>query len=290
MKCKVCGAGLELEQKYCPYCGAKNDLAVQHQKDMEQFTGAFNETRKEVEKSSGKMAGIAVRAVILAVLVIAAFVIGHYANDAWSIRYDIDKQAAVANASAHIEKIEAYLEDGDYIAFASYMEGTRAASTMSSGPFEKYHNLYYIARRYKSAVEWTEHMVFPGKYGSVSNYAGYGVDNILSYYSGAYDSDLYLYQAEDEEVLQSYIEDMTSKLEGILVAYYGLTKEEAESLSELSENKRRVLLYNALEAKYPEVDAEAVSAAESNAAAEQEASAGTRNAEGAESEGLEADF
>ena len=49
MKCEHCGYNLQLEDRFCPYCGKPNPFAAQHQREMEQ--------RQEAEKTAASLRG-----------------------------------------------------------------------------------------------------------------------------------------------------------------------------------------------------------------------------------------
>lgn len=52
MKCKNCGAPLNLNVKFCPNCGTPNEEAAKHIKDMENYGRKFNQTRNRVVGNS----------------------------------------------------------------------------------------------------------------------------------------------------------------------------------------------------------------------------------------------
>ncbi len=52
MECKSCGSPLTLEQAYCPFCGAKNEVAAKHIEDMKRYDSEFAQTKTTVLKQS----------------------------------------------------------------------------------------------------------------------------------------------------------------------------------------------------------------------------------------------
>ena len=70
MKCKCCGANVSLEDEFCPYCGALNEQARKHIRDMKKFSEDYEDTKEEVisnvEKQSRKHANT-IAAIVLIV-------------------------------------------------------------------------------------------------------------------------------------------------------------------------------------------------------------------------------
>ena len=54
MKCKSCGANLEIDTAFCPYCGKANPVAKKHREDMARFEKDYKDTKKAVISSSKK--------------------------------------------------------------------------------------------------------------------------------------------------------------------------------------------------------------------------------------------
>ena len=52
MECKSCGSPLTLDQAYCPFCGAKNEVAARHIEDMKRYDSEFAQTKTTVLKQS----------------------------------------------------------------------------------------------------------------------------------------------------------------------------------------------------------------------------------------------
>ena len=74
MRCKKCMHEIGPEELRCPYCGAENPYAVQHQKNMKQFKRDYKKTRSEVISSAQKTRGLATRAAILIVLILGCII------------------------------------------------------------------------------------------------------------------------------------------------------------------------------------------------------------------------
>jgi uncharacterized membrane protein YvbJ len=74
MRCEKCGHEIGPEELRCPYCGAENSYAVQHQKNMKQFKRDYKKTRNEVISSAQNTRGLATRAAILIVLILGCII------------------------------------------------------------------------------------------------------------------------------------------------------------------------------------------------------------------------
>ena len=70
MKCEKCGGNLSLEDVVCPHCDTLNEHAVQHIRDMNKYKKDYEGTKQEVYTVTKSYAGISVRIVIIAILVV----------------------------------------------------------------------------------------------------------------------------------------------------------------------------------------------------------------------------
>ena len=53
MKCEKCGSNISINNKFCPNCGARNEIGAQHVDDMMLYEKRFSSTEKDVKKKSG---------------------------------------------------------------------------------------------------------------------------------------------------------------------------------------------------------------------------------------------
>ena len=69
MKCQHCGNNLNIEDRFCPYCGQPNPFAVKHQEEMDRYEKDYQETKEDVLEQSSRFNRHTVRITIIAVLV-----------------------------------------------------------------------------------------------------------------------------------------------------------------------------------------------------------------------------
>lgn len=241
MKCKHCGAEISLEQKFCPYCGAPNDQAMQHASDMEHFRKDYTETKTDVYTKSKKFSGVAVRMVILAILILATvgmFFIGLNYNSFY--RHRIRKESN-EKYEEYSKLMDQYLEKGQYVEFTVFAEN-HAIQFYYDDPYEDYGLIERTCRYYANALEYVMEFHTETDPDTLQYYGKYMIDNILEYYS-----DLYNNTSLSEEDLKSdpYYEDIcrvTDAMDEMLVAELNLSPDDAASMRNLSEGQRSVLL------------------------------------------------
>ena len=106
MKCQHCGNNLNIEDKYCPYCGQPNPFAVKHQEEMERFEKDYQETKEDVLEQSSRFNRHTVRITIIAVMVALIALTCFLLAKADDIRWWQMEKAIEAEAPAHREAIQ----------------------------------------------------------------------------------------------------------------------------------------------------------------------------------------
>ena len=116
MKCKNCGAPLNLNVKFCPNCGTPNEEAAKHIKDMENYGRKFNQTRNRVVGNSkwfveyiAPLTSMAIAVVIFAVSWVASadgfgYTLADAANSSYNRRHKTQIQS----------KMNEYIDSGKY--------------------------------------------------------------------------------------------------------------------------------------------------------------------------------
>ncbi len=239
MKCKNCGAELNLEDPYCRYCGAPNEFAQQHIRDMEHYQKEFEQTKKDVYSKTGSYVGITSRIIVLVVII--ALILGSVilTNNSYMLYSWNQKRIADKNYKKFSQQLDSYLENGEYEKIHAFAEYYRIYS-YDDGKYEKYNNVisaanhyYYImddCRQIATEVEGSE-AAYRSLASSVNSFIRYDIPDSSS-------NSYKVYTDEDT----AYILDMYENIKAMLVTYVGVTDEEAESLLELSERKRTILI------------------------------------------------
>lgn len=244
MKCKYCGGNLGLEDAFCPHCGKPNELAQKHVQDMQKYSGEFAETRENVYKTTRRFSGVAVRLIILAVLIVATFVMFLLANNAGTIVRDEKERVARKNADAYQEKIDEMIMEGDYRELADFVKANYINFWIHE--YDAYMRIFDAAKMYSYAVQHMMEAQIPGDSTNVLNQIGYFADTLPEFYrvtdpEGA-DAEVDLPQTEQ------IIADMEENLNVLMKVYLGLTEEEIEAQKTMTNAKRTVFFQEKYEA------------------------------------------
>ncbi|MEE0954879.1 MAG: zinc ribbon domain-containing protein [Eubacterium sp.] len=245
MKCKHCGAEISLEQKFCPYCGAPNDQAMQHASDMEHFRKDYAETKTDVYTKSKKFSGVAVRVVILAILIVATIGVTLYGVNYGSFYRHGIRAKSNKNFEEYSKKMDRYLEDGQYVEFDAFVESHAIWPTYDD-PYEDYMLINRFCSYYSTAQEELMNFHTETDPDMLQSYSSLMIQAIEGYYSTFHDDSSL---SEDDLKSDPYYEDIckvTDTMDELLVAELNLSSEDAASLRTLSEGKRSVLLEDAV--------------------------------------------
>lgn len=245
MKCTYCGGEVGLEQKFCPYCGNVNEQAEQHYKDMASFRGRYADTEAEVTRRSDRYAKIIPRCVIIVVLLIATAAMYIFAENAYGLPELKRQRAAERDPEATISTLDAYLEEGDYIAFASYasFNGIRTYGT----PFERYKHVYWGASYYKEIVLRLEKIFLQSERDDSMQY--YASDDIrmlcqsLDYFMEIYDRG---HDDPDTAAYAPYLEDMKDRTMELFHVYLGIDESIADEFLAMSDNRKAAYIEEVL--------------------------------------------
>ena len=237
MKCEYCGHSLNIEDKFCPACGRPNPLAVQHQKDMEQYKNKYEETKREVITKTRRAAGINVPIAVLAVLLVLCIAAVIFRISAWDIGYNMRSKNIGQKSAEYKAQIDEYLEDGDYIAFASYW---RSKDLYMLDEFRDYSAVESAANYYKRLFEELTYDRY-NKYSRRESTIVSVCDSIIDLFgvesNYLYDKDTAL--APDK---MEHIQAIQEKSIRLTAAFTGITYDEAKALTEMSEPKMRAFL------------------------------------------------
>jgi hypothetical protein len=243
MKCQHCGNNLNIEDKFCPYCGQPNPYAVKHQEEMERYEKDYQETREEVLEKSSRFNRRTVRITILAVLVALIAVTGFVMAKADDIRWLQLERAVEQQAPMHREAIAELMESEDFLGVYSYMTRNRITYTNSLREFDA---VYDTTSRYRSFYE--NLMTLQEKKKGAENYGYYSETDILADISRNI-SDIYEYMQPQEYNKEAYEEDkmeymeaLRDHMEAMVSGYFGLTPEEVKGMRSMTESRINVML------------------------------------------------
>ena len=246
MKCPYCNNNLNIEDKYCPYCGKENKFAKEHQESMEHYEADYTATKQDVIAETKRFQTKTIRITILAVMAASAagfFILAMSADD---ISYSRREKAVIAKSAHHKAAINALMEDRDYLAVNEYMDANHISY---SDGFDEYY-----------AVE------------QASSYYSYFYGNILQILSRRLDDQEKTYYASEEELLTeigkdigkineackveewyeekgcytpeklAYLTDLQDQVAVLVSAYLNVPLEDAKDMRAMSEARIIVLL------------------------------------------------
>ena len=248
MKCKYCGGDVTLNDHFCPNCGRPVDQAQRHQKEMREYEKEFEETKQQamnkLAANSGGGTAVGIRLAIIAALVFLLFwmVIN---LDSYNMNQKREKKAAAKNYEAYVEQIDQYLADRDYTQLAVF---ANKHELDMNDKYEDYRYIFYAASDYKNIFEGLLETAYIGKDTRNLYYAERLSDHINRFYENIL-SDSYTRFPENSEKTEAAYSEMEADLAVLLQKYLHLTKEETDSLRELTKSRRTVLIEQALDQK-----------------------------------------
>ncbi|MBQ8822082.1 MAG: zinc ribbon domain-containing protein [Lachnospiraceae bacterium] len=248
MKCESCGAALSLEMVYCPYCGKENVAAKKHVSDMAFYKGEFEETKKQVYEKTNAYTHNAVKIAVVAFLAVLWIVLLILTANSYEFR---DAIINVKNNMDH-EEIEAqiweFLEDEEYYALAVYC----SEKDINAYDFqdEEYLPIIRQAEQYRWVYEYLVKFLTPNEYDleyrddDIKYLADY-IEYFYDTYTRDWEGQNY-YNTYDMSVVGPELDKMEKKLQVLLIAYLGLTEEEAAGIADLTTGQRITLLEEGL--------------------------------------------
>lgn len=246
MKCPYCNNNLNIEDKFCPYCGKENEFAKEHQESMEHYEADYTATKADVIAETKRFQKKTIRITILAVLAAIAagmFILAMSADD---INYARREKAVIAKSDQHKAAIEALMEERDYLGVDAYIDVNHISYARSLEEFY--------------AVEQASH------------YYSYFYGNLLDLLTRRLDEPGKDYYTPSQEILtdmakdiarineackvekwyeergcytpekMAYMQDLQDQVELLVSAYLGVPAEDAAEISELSEARITILL------------------------------------------------
>lgn len=236
MKCEKCGGNLTLEDVACPHCEAINEHAVQHIREMNRYKKDYEGTRKEVYSVTKAYAGLTVRIVILAVLVVLTIVCGVLSGEVYSIRRHLIEVAR--NDEECREQIEQYLKEREYYALAVFCD-EKSIDTIEEG-YEDYYGILYAAGQYRFFYDYVMYTLRPYEGSDMQTYAD-RIAELLSDFYKVFDESHYCYVGTQGKQYQAVLE-MQEQMNALLVAYCGVTPKEAEAFPTMTNAQRALAI------------------------------------------------
>ena len=253
MKCIYCGGDVTLDDHFCPHCGRPVDQAQRHQMEMDQYETEFEETKQEalekISAASGGGRAVGIRLAVICLL-IAALVFMAANFDPYTVNERREKNLAKKNYDAYIAQMEEYLENRDYMAFGSFC---RKHQLDYNDDFKGYRGIISASQDFNNIYRGMQELAFVTESRMKNNYY---LQEISKYVNSFYEdtgSEYFLRYSQDPERTKAIVGEMEQELAVLMQRYLGLSKEETESLRDLTKSKRTVLIEQALDKTLSEI-------------------------------------
>lgn len=246
MKCPYCGSPLGLEDEFCSFCGQRNQFAKKHQADMKHFKKEFSKTQQQVYVKTHRFATLTTSLIILFVLIILNIAGFIFFSSSWHIGSSMIKNDISKHADEHRETLEHLIQIGDYPGMSSYFDTN---SLFLSDEFDEYRAVVSVADNYYSVFRRLAETQEFREYWFDAENLTFTVQNLTDHLDYIYNpKQHYAYMKEIclTEEKMAIIEKIQEQTTAILIAYGGLTPEEAKELPELSASRQQELLERSL--------------------------------------------
>ena len=248
MKCKYCGGDVTLQDHFCPHCGRPVDQALRHQKEMREYETEFEATKREainkISVSSGGGTAVGIRLAIIVALTIALIWMLINLNS-YDINQRKEKRLANANYDAYVEQIEQYIADRDFVALSRF---ENKHNLDWNDKYKEYRDIFYAASSYEYIYRGILETAFLLKDARSLYYAENLSENVNRFYEQIL-SDRSTYSDADPEKTEAAYNEMEQDMLTLLQKYLHISKEDADSMRELSKSRRKVLIEQALDAR-----------------------------------------
>ncbi len=244
MRCKHCGGEISLEAAFCSYCGQPNEQTMGSAVEMKKFRRSFEATRTAVHSRVQRFTGASVRIVIIALLILAIFLLLIMGGRAYSLRRMIVQGRTERNAPAVMEQMDALLEAEDFLAFSSFCDENYV--DCFDNAFEKYAPVERAAAAFSYAYRDIMALAAPAEYQSADDIIPALVDDLDYFYDVADISGYEYYDGADNALNRQALGAMEQRIRLLLISYCDLTEDEAAALRDMTAVGRGTVLEEAM--------------------------------------------
>jgi len=225
--CKSCGAEVEADFAYCPYCGTINIVGAEKEyfRDLENvrqdLADMGDDSKEEFQNTVKSGSGFALKTFIIVGSIVLAFVlIALLANYIEDLRYEKAFRDAGIEESYYPKEypeLDKMYEDGQYSELVAYLSDN--ADELGSDIYSWKHYYFISAYKYhewlENDIQWVKDEEAIGKISKDSQkwvvYSGL----LLVEYS-EFDNDLYIFTAEEQDMIDSWALEVPGTFNDIL--------------------------------------------------------------------------
>ena len=244
MKCKYCGGDVTLNDHFCPHCGRPVDQAIRHQKEMREYETEFEEAINKISVSSAGGTAVGIRLAMIVALTIA-FIWMLISLNSYDINERKERRLANTNYDAYVEQIEQYIADRDFMALSRFED---KHNLDFNDKYKAYRDIFYAADYYDYVYRGIIETAYLAKDTRNLYYAENLSENVNRFYEFIL-TDRSTYSDIDHEKTKAVFNDLEQDMTVLLQKYLHLSKEDTDSLRELSKSRRKVLIEQALDAR-----------------------------------------
>ncbi len=242
MKCSKCGGSMSLEDRNCPYCGAVNEHAAEHIRQMSEFKADYEGTKKQVYFTANKYAGVAVRAVIIAIICILIVVCILVGNNSYEIEEAFALQNGLRHADEYTAMLDVYISEKDYESI-HVMERSYNLYHYDS-PYEPYLAVFNMSSRYVRIYDGIMKLYLQeNDYETSERLINDLSRELVEFFE--FPDETYRFD-ENYELNRMVYNDMLAEIEALLHTYCGLSQTEVGILDIMTERQIGNLLEQGL--------------------------------------------
>lgn len=239
MKCPSCGSNLQIDNAFCPYCGAKNPVAQKHREDMKRYAEDYKKTKEEVIGNTRKFNKTTLRVTAIALTVAA--IVGVIALTMFKDRLGMQmyRKHRNMNAPQYFEQVEQLVGEEDYLRLDALVTA-KGIAYGNNKRMDEYTGVFRVTDHYAEVFTQLMYMLTDSSisdseidvlsteinsfYRSFKNYSDYGKDN---------------------ETVQKYLSDIKQDMSLLLKTYLKLSDETAAGLETMSEGNIFIMVEEA---------------------------------------------
>lgn len=243
MKCRNCGAEIDLLDKVCPHCGSVNGESSGHQAEMKNYQKRSARAKAKVKESAARNVPVVVSAVILVFLIIGIGVASYVAEEASMFSHWAKRRESLKKHEEYSKIMLTYLEQGDYLGFVAFKEYHVVPEYEPE--YQEFEVVWDVAYEYCKAMNSIEEAVMFGadspRY-RMGSYVFSCSSNIPFFYQeyGWKQSDI------ENDKYKKYIVDMKEQVDTAVRIYLGLDEEGLKEFLESSMNQQKAYLEEVL--------------------------------------------
>ncbi len=247
MICKKCNHEIGPEQEKCPYCGADNPFAKKHAENMKKFGKAYKKTKGEVITSAQKSGGLAKRATLLAILVIAGIVINVIATGFYDKpdRYEGIRPKNDQGYAALAKEAESILEQGDYVEYVDFLYAHEVRN-FPPKEFDHLQRVTYAADEYRNCIKIMEEIVLRSTDPDYFDGLDTDIKSFCMYAESFYEVVEAQGEREKDEKLKACFPDMQKEMEAAMKTYFSMDDQELAEFWTLSRAQKGLRLEEVL--------------------------------------------